>query len=249
VVAIRSLSADHFAWRFIRLVADWIVRRHLEPSVEGLEQVPQSGPAIIASRHVHHLYDGCLLLSVIRRPLQIVVAEDWTSSRLSHALLATCCHIAKWPTVLRPQATPRRAPRAGYRHGRLRRAGHIITDVLARGDALLVFPEGFPIFDPLPSPRNPQTALFTFSRGVVDLAWRNQRRLGQSIPLIPTGLEYAASTQRYPSERWPVVVRFGLPVRMDSGNDRDEVMHILESRVGALSGLNILAAQPMAAAQ
>ncbi|MDQ3411791.1 MAG: hypothetical protein M3509_06690, partial [Chloroflexota bacterium] len=56
-----------------------LVSRRLDLTVEGLEQVPRSGPAIIAARHYHHVYDGAVLLATIPRPVRIVVAADWAA--------------------------------------------------------------------------------------------------------------------------------------------------------------------------
>jgi len=61
----------------MRLGSRAIAGRRLQLTVEGLEHVPTSGPALIAARHYHHLYDGCALIATLPRPVHILVALDW----------------------------------------------------------------------------------------------------------------------------------------------------------------------------
>ena len=57
------------------------VARRLDVEVEGLQHLPREGPLLIACRHVHHLYDGCLLLTAVPRPVHLLVALDWAADR------------------------------------------------------------------------------------------------------------------------------------------------------------------------
>ncbi|MBX5458501.1 MAG: carotenoid biosynthesis protein, partial [Thermogemmatispora sp.] len=78
-------------------------RRHLRIVVEGGEHLPASGPVIVAARHYHHLYDGCLLLRAIPRPVHILVALDWAGTRWQRRLMELLCALAGWPVILRPE--------------------------------------------------------------------------------------------------------------------------------------------------
>ena len=57
-----------------------IARRKVKLEVEGLENVPRSGPVLIVARHFHHLYDGCVLMKTVPRRLHIFVALDWVQT-------------------------------------------------------------------------------------------------------------------------------------------------------------------------
>ena len=60
----------------------WVVaRRKVRLVVEGLENVPCTGPVLIAARHFHHLYDGCVMMKAIPRRLHFFVALDWVRKR------------------------------------------------------------------------------------------------------------------------------------------------------------------------
>ena len=152
------------AWSFLQRSAKQVVRRNLDLTVEGLEQVPQAGPAILAARHVHHLYDGCAILATIPRPVHIVVALDWVTNRPGRLAMDRLCAAARWPVVLRqdgPRAVaPGEAARA-WRTAMKARAG-----VAEEGRIVLVFPEGYPNIDPGYTPKPDEDAFLPFQPGV-----------------------------------------------------------------------------------
>src|SRR5579875_52933 len=88
---------------FLRAGAQAIAVRRLDLHVEGLEHLPHKGPLLIASRHYHHLYDGCILLAVAPRPLHLLVALDWVTTRRDRGLMEWACRTARWPVVLRAE--------------------------------------------------------------------------------------------------------------------------------------------------
>ena len=82
----------------------WLIaRRKVKLVVEGLENVPQTGPVLIAARHYHHLYDGCILMRAIPRPLHIFVALDWVRKRWVRNFMELACYMVDWPIVLRSE--------------------------------------------------------------------------------------------------------------------------------------------------
>jgi 1-acyl-sn-glycerol-3-phosphate acyltransferase len=225
------------AWCALRLFAWCVVRRDLRLDVTGREHVPAVGPAIFASRHVHHLYDGCVLLFAIQRPLHLLVANDWAGRGLRRSLLTSACVLAGWPSISRAQTANGGSSGAPARRRDLRAALSLAAIVLGRGDALGIFPEAYPVFDPRPSPREPGAALLHFARGAADLAWHARRRFERAVPIIPVGLAYQRPRQRGRSQRWQVSLRFGPPLTVDTGQSREEVTRLLEQRVATLSGL------------
>ena len=78
-----------------------LARRDVKIQVEGMEYVPHSGPVLIVARHFHHLYDGCVLLKTIPRPLHILVALDWVQKRWLRRVMELACTLASWPMLLR----------------------------------------------------------------------------------------------------------------------------------------------------
>ena len=88
---------------FLRAGAQALAARRLDLRVEGLEHLPRRGPLLIASRHYHHLYDGCALLAVAPRPLHLLVALDWVTTRRDRRLMEWACRMVQWPAVLRAE--------------------------------------------------------------------------------------------------------------------------------------------------
>jgi putative membrane protein len=218
------------AWSFLRRSATQVVRRNLDLDVEGLEHVPDTGPVILAARHVHHLYDGCALLATIPRPLHIVVALDWVANRPGRLTMDRLCAGARWPVVLRQEG-----PKATSTAGAARAWRTAIRDalgLLAEGRVVLVFPEGYPNIDPGYTPKLGDNAFLPFQPGVARLASMASTDR-DPVPVIPVGFHY----QRGP--RWKVTMRFGSPVTIPDRSCEQPKLAELQSRVEALSSVPV----------
>lgn len=216
-----------------------IVRQRLDLTVEGLEHVPRSGPAIIAARHFHHLYDGCALVATIPRPVQIVVALDWIERGTGRRAMDQACRLAGWPTVVRTDPASRarwehlppieREEREASARRALRRATTEAIELLRSGRVLLVFPEGYPNVDPGFTPKADDEAFLPFQPGFVRLAALAEKDGRTRVPIVPTGFRYERGA------RWRVALRFGEPVFAGPGTDFSAVVGVVEERVRALS--------------
>jgi putative membrane protein len=228
---------DRAAGGTIRGAALAVARRRLRLAVEGLEHVPRDGPVLLAVRHVHHLYDGVALLAVLERRLRILVALDWVQGRAMRALMEWATRTARWPALLRVEAlTPGadgRPPNGGsaFHAGeatrfRLRAIREAVA-LLAAGEALAVFPEGYPNVDPRWTPKRTLDDRLPFRPGFAVVAALVRQRHGVDVPVVPVGLAYE------PGERWAATVRFGTACRV--GPDAEAAARRVEARVAALS--------------
>lgn len=213
-------------WRSLRAASKLVVRRHLDLRVEGAEFLPPSGPAIIAARHFHHLYDGCALLATVTRPLHILVALDWVHNRPGRRLMERACRAAGWPVVFRRDAENPVDDAAATRT--LRRATAETLDLLAAGRLVLIFPEGYPNVDPGYTPKRDAAAFLPFQPGFVRLAALAARR-GLRVPIVPAGFAY----QR--GDRWQATLRFGAPVSVERRDQEEAILREVETRVRGLS--------------
>jgi putative membrane protein len=202
-----------------RLAARALVARALDLHVVGLAHVPSHGPAILAARHYHHLYDAAAILASLPRQVHILIAVDWLGGGRRLAVMRRLAAAARWPIVWRPGAAWR-FNREGYR---------LSIDLLREGRLLLVFPEGYPTIDPLGAPGVTSDGCLPFDPGFLALA----ERAGPSVPVVPVGLWYAAR----PRGGWTVWLRFGppdVPSGSDSGGRRARLQAV-EAAVRRLS--------------
>ncbi|MGI8914241.1 MAG: 1-acyl-sn-glycerol-3-phosphate acyltransferase [Chloroflexota bacterium] len=239
---------DRLGWRLLSAFCKAFVARRLHLQVEGLEYLPRTGALVIAARHYHHFYDGCILLATVPRPLQIMVGLDWVQDRRVRGLTEALCRVGRWPAVLRQdrqgkaeRPTARRnadPPDEGGRY--MRQALRMTSALMAERRALLVFPEGYPNIDLFYTPKSGDDDVLPFRNGFAKLVRLAQRSSHRRIAVVPAGFEY----RRGP--RYSVTLRFGAAEFLERGADVTAFAAAIERQVRLLSGLN--AAKPAAIA-
>lgn len=201
----------------------------LHVTVEGRHHVPETGPVLFAARHLHHLYDGVVLLTAITRPVHILVALDWVRTSMGRRFMTKLTHWALWPVTLR-------SPRANRVHGAFRMdeiARFQITSfrqcvtLLQEGAAVVVFPEGYPNVDPHFTPKKDLTEILSFGAGFARMVIVAERGFGVPIPIIPTGLAFSSGL------RW-ISLRFGEPLFSRAFADPSMLAAFVEQRVREL---------------
>ncbi len=202
--------------------------------VEGLDNLPATGPVLVAARHYHHLHDGCALLATFRRPVHILVALDWVKGSAGRRLMEHACRLAGWPVVLRDDGlagqTGARAFQATESRTYLRRAVRESVDLLRAGELLVVFPEAYPNIDPAYTPKS-ETEFLPFRPGFIRLVELAERDGETRVPIVPVGFAY----EQMDRKRWQVVMRVGAPVWLNDTSDRARVAQMVEDQVRYLS--------------
>ncbi|MFN0070373.1 MAG: 1-acyl-sn-glycerol-3-phosphate acyltransferase [Chloroflexota bacterium] len=227
-----TVTLEACAWWSLRAWASFVAWRNVGITVDGLEHIPTYGPVILAARHVHHLYDGCALLSVVPRPLHLMVALDWARSPWQRWLLESATTLARWPGVIRSESfalNPDHQYTVMNQRARLRRAIQESQSLLADGRALLTFPEGYPIVDPWPGPPRNAERLLPFRRGFVHLARRATRECAVPIPIVPVGLRYESGSHRH------LCLRLGHPEFATETVNENALAALVRQRVDELS--------------
>lgn len=189
----------------LRLTARILAAARLDLRVEGVSRLPSKGPALLAVRHVHHLWDGVALLTASPRPLHLLVGLDWIGSRTARRAMEALTWAAEWPVVVREEgldprartraAGPASAFRAGERQPYLRRALRQVLTLLAEGRVVAVFPQGFPLVDPHLTVAS-KASFLPFRPGLARFAAAATRRLGREVPMLPVGLAYEEASGR-----------------------------------------------------
>lgn len=221
--------ATRLAESAIRTVCQFAARR-IDLHVEGLEHLPATGPAILAARHYHHFYDGCLLVAVVPRPLKILVTLDWLKNPLGLRLMRGACEIVKWPVVVRSDSQVRQGGARAARR-QLLAATRESVGLLRGGELLLVFPEGYPNVDPGFTPKANDDTFLPFESGFLRFVALAEQDGVTCVPIVPVGFEY----QRH--GRWRVTVRFGHPARRSPDVASHAQVTAIEEQVRRLSGL------------
>src|SRR5581483_10353110 len=189
---------EGMSWLTMRLLSRIIVKRNVDLTIEGLQHMPEKGPVLIAARHVHHFYDGAILLHAIPRPVHILVALDWVKQPFVRRFMELACHMANWPIVLRDEQLREQSGRANSaytadEHGSyLRRAVRDSVRLLRNGEALVIFPEAYTNID----------AFLPFRPGLARLVTMAERDGRTQVAIVPTGLIYT-----HPCGRWQATLR------------------------------------------
>ena len=207
-------------------------KRDMRLRVEGLDNVPRVGPALIAARHYHHLHDGAALVRALPRMPYMFVALDWTKTRFERGVMETVCKLAEWPIALRPENLGPGSASAFAPHEVLKYTRAALAQgarLRARGDTLVVFPEGHPTIDTVRSRKSGDDAFLPFRAGTFALVARAERLAHKPVPIVPAGLAYARS------DRYDVTLRFGAPLVFEPCATRSERVAELTRRVRELS--------------
>jgi putative membrane protein len=198
--------------RGLRAYARWWLPRHVaSASIEGLENLPKSGPVLIAARHYHHLIDGAVLLARLPRPVHIIVALDWVRDRSQRRRMERVCRWARWPVIVRPSAANVSASYPGDEGARTLRSG--LRDALAllrEGRVVAIFPEGYPAVDRperlASAPERDEAGFLPFAAGFRIVAAR-AARASANLSIVPMGFAYLRT-----GAGWSVRARLGAPL-------------------------------------
>jgi 1-acyl-sn-glycerol-3-phosphate acyltransferase len=227
--------ATRLADSAIRTVCQFAARR-IDLRIEGLEHLPATGPAVLAARHFHHFYDGCVLVAVVPRPLKILVTLDWLENPAGLRLMRGACQMARWPIVVRSDFQVRRSHATQDRvalaaRQQLLAATRESVGLLRGGEVLVVFPEGYPNVDLGFTPKTDDDTILPFESGFYRIVALAEQDGVTCVPIVPVGFEY----QR--GDRWRVTVRFGRPVRRSPDVASHAQVAAIEEQVRRLSGL------------
>ncbi len=225
---------------FVLRKVSWVIaRRKVKLAVEGLENVPLTGPILIVARHYHHLYDGCVLMRAVPRRLHMFVALDSVRKRWIRSLMELACLMLDWPIVLRAELLNENAAQDSKSASRaysfnearvyLRHALKDSVRLLRDGDALVVFPEAYPDIDPRNTPKVENHVSLPFRPGFAKLVEMAERDGHTSIAIVPAGLSYVKNG------RWNVTLRFGLALSRSDYSDFAHLVQDVEKRVRELS--------------
>ena len=150
-----------FYWFMKNLVAGPIMRTGFRPWVIGAQNLPKSGPAIIASNHLSFI-DSVFLPLVLDRKVTFLAKSDYYTARGIKGWAIR--NFLKATGMLPIDRSGGQASEAALRTG---------LGVLAKGDVLGIYPEGT---------RSPDAKLYRGRTGVARMV------LEGSVPVIPVAM-------------------------------------------------------------
>lgn len=219
----RGVTAVREAEALLYWVLKWtvfipVIRAVFRPRVEGGENIPSSGPAVVVANHVS-IGDTYLLPTLIRRRLTFPAkAEVFEGKGPGGRFLAWFLRaVGQLPM-----------DRSGGRASATSMAG--VLEVLRHGQLLGIFPEGT---------RSPDGRLYKGKTGVARLV------LQARVPVVPVGLvDTTFVRSRFlgiPVLRRPGV-RIGAPLDFDAyagaGSDRDVLRYVTDEIMAAVQQLS-----------
>lgn len=192
------------AYRIIKAVVGAAMRGMYSIKVEGIENVPSTGAAILAANHVSFLDSFFIPLAVPRRVTYLAKADYWDSWKTRWFFES----VGQIPVRREDSAKAQAALDAGCR-------------VLEAGGLLGIYPEGT---------RSPDGRLYRGKTGVARMA---QRAGVPIVPIGLVGTDRVMPKEaRLPRFSGEVAVRFGSPMRLPAGAEHDPMA--LRSFVDAL---------------
>jgi glycerol-3-phosphate O-acyltransferase / dihydroxyacetone phosphate acyltransferase len=177
-----------------RLALRWFYR---DVEVVGIEQLPVTGPVLLASNHPNALVDALVITCTLQRPVTLTAKATLLENPITRALL----RLAGVVPLRRTADDAARAGSAGdVDPARNAGAFTAVLDVLEAGGVVLLFPEGKSHSDPNLAPLKTGLAR-------IALMAQAQRSIG-TLPIVPIGLTF----ERKWDPRSRVVMAIGTPI-------------------------------------
>ncbi len=211
--------ADAVLYEVLHTTVPPLARALWRPTIEGIENVPATGPVLLASNHLSFADSVVIPIVAPRKVVFLAKAEYFTGSGLRGRLSKA------WFEGLGMVPVDRTDTRAALN------SLDVALEVLGRGEAFGIYPEGT---------RSRDGRLYRGRTGVAQLA------LTAGVPVVPVGLLGTADLQP-PDATWPrrakVTVRFGAPIDFTGrfeglapGRARREATDEIMAAIHALTG-------------
>ncbi len=192
-------------YRALLKVLPPVLNPYLHVQVEGIENVPERAPAILACNHLSFI-DSMVLPMNLSRPVYFLGKADYWDS---------------WKTRWFFKGTgvvPVRRGGGGQGEDSLKTG----VEILSRGDLLGIYPEGT---------RSPDGRLYRGKTGPVRMALEADVPI---IPCAVHNTDQALPTGSYVPKREPVTMRYGQPLDLSRYRDRRTDPFVLRSATDEL---------------
>ena len=176
-----------------RLALRWFYR---DVEVAGMERLPSTGPALLASNHPNALVDALVIGCTLHRPVTLTAKATLLDNPITRSLLRAAGVVP----LRRATDDTRRGTGGLLDPSRNANAFAAVLDILADNGIVLLFPEG-------KSHSEPELAPLKTGLARITLMARDDRHL--DVPIIPVGLTF----ERKWEPRSRVLMHVGTPIR------------------------------------
>jgi 1-acyl-sn-glycerol-3-phosphate acyltransferase len=210
---LRSLAGIALRWFYRRI------------DVEGLDRLPTGAPTLLVVNHPNALVDAMLVGWAIPRRVTLTAKATLFQNRLLARFLGW---VGVVPLVRASDVREAGGAGAPVDPNRNARAFGALRDVLGRGGAVVIFPEGI-------SHDQPSLAPLRTGAARIALDARDEARV-RDLQIVPIGLMF----ERKDAPRTRVVVQIGHPISLDEWQaDGDSAVialtHEIETRLRAVT--------------
>src|SRR5579885_3679993 len=229
-------SLSQLVWLIMRVGVWGFGRRRLQLVARGVEHIPRSGPVLIVANHVHYFFDGYILIRTVPRRLHTLVALDWVQVQALRLVIELACSLADWPVVLRSEQLRERDTSQNWAYKPLESRQYLrqvisnTVRLLRASEALAIFPEAYPAFDPHPTLKHAPDEFLPFRPGFIKLVELAERDHRTRVAIVPAGLMYTST-----GKGWQATVQYGQALFLSDFASHEEALHTVEERVQALS--------------
>jgi 1-acyl-sn-glycerol-3-phosphate acyltransferase len=196
--------------------------------IVGTERVPEQGGLVFVLNHPNALIDPSFMLCFAARPVSFLAKSTLFTMPVVGAITRGFDSLPVYRHSDQGQGADPKQNRDTFEQAR---------DLLQRGGALALFPEGTSHSDPKLKP---------LKTGAARIALGSAALMSQPLQIVPAGLYYTRKT----TFRSRALLRYGDPfdvprVSLDANNEPDrEEVRVLTERIGeALAGLTLQAEQ------
>ncbi len=197
----------------------------------GAENVPSSGSVLIAVNHPNALVDSLIVAWLVPRRVTMTAK----ATLIENPLIAFVFRIAG-VVPLRRAADEKARNGAAADRSRNARSFREIVDVLKRGGAVLIFPEG---------KSNSEERLAPLKSGLARVALQARREGVKNLSILPLGLTF--EDKGAPGSRVRAQATAPIPVDAWPGDDARDLTTAIGARLGNVAGVGAFRIFPASA--
>jgi len=222
---------EHKDWviKLMKSSSKLAISKKFNVVITGQENIPAYGPVVLAPRHFHGDYDPFLFYNITHRRVFFLAATDWLKEGVQIKVRTYLFRKAGAVPINRPDSMFEKPTKY------LKAAFKSIVRLLMLGQAVVIFPEGWPNIDSHGTRKEPGQEFIEVKAGLFHFVDYAQKKRRIRIPMIPIGVKYGKEKKGIKPE---IVVNIGKPFYLPISGKRidfNPFLEILQKEIERLS--------------